>query len=272
MQNKPRILINYDYSAYPGTTASYIEMALRKDPNLSVFRLGEDRLACADVYLNIEPCSFIVRYPGRKSAYWEIDNHIHRGNDHQRYNGVDYLFVAQKHFLPLYNHRNLHWIPLGCDPDIHKLYPDEKIDFDVGFLGNDTYPERRKMLDLIGSKYKLLRTKAPAGEEYCRQLSRCKILFNWAMDNDMNMRFFEAMSIGRLLITDKVDGQDDFFKSGMDYVWSSNWDQLQTQIDFFLSHDERREEIAKSGQYQVHTGHTYKDRLYKMLEIMGVFK
>jgi spore maturation protein CgeB len=270
MPRKPKILINYDYSAYPGTTASYIEMALRKDPNLDVFRLGEDHLACADFFLNIQPCSFIARMPGRKVGYWEIDNHIVRGQDFQKYNLVDYLFVAQKHFLDLYGHKNLNWLPLGCDPDIHKLYPDEKVIYDIGFVGNDNYPERRKMLDLIGQKYKLLRTTAAPGEEYSRKFSQCKMIFNWAMDNDMNMRFFEAMSIGRLLITDKVEGQDDLFSSINDYCWCRNWEEIDYSIDYWLKHPERREEKAKSGHDQAVRYNTYKDRAYKMLEIMGL--
>jgi hypothetical protein len=103
--------------------------------------------------------------------------------------------LAQKHFLDLYDHPNKHWLPLACDPHVHKEYFDEPLEYDVGFVGNDSYPERSKMLDLIGQNFKLLRTKTNPGEAYCRAFSKCKIAFNWAMDNDMNMRFFEAMSI-----------------------------------------------------------------------------
>ena len=97
-----RILLNYEYQYYPYTTASYIEMALRADPRFEVFRYGERGVSCADIYLNIEPCNNIVRYPGRKSCYWEIDNHIHLGADYKKYDMVDYLFVTQKYFQSLY--------------------------------------------------------------------------------------------------------------------------------------------------------------------------
>jgi len=245
-------------------------MALRADPRFEVFRFGERGVSCADIYLNIEPCNNIVRYPGRKSCYWEIDNHIHLGADYKKYDMVDYLFVTQKHFQALYPDKKTWWVPLGADADKHKLYPDEKIEFDVGFLGNDTYPRRRGLLDKIGEKYKLLRSTAKPGEEYSRMLSRCKILFNCSMDNDMNMRFFEAMSIGRMLISDNVWGQDDLFEDGKHYVTFQEWEDLDKKIEFYLNHETEREAIAKAGADYVHSFHTYQDRINKMLEIMEV--
>ena len=265
-----RVLINYLYEYYPFTTASYIEMALRADPRFDVFRVGQGRTACADVYINIEPCELIIRYPGRKSCYWEIDNHIHKGEDHQKYETVGNVFITQKHFQHLYPKDKTHWLPLASDPEKHKLYPDEKIEFDVGFLGNDTYPRRRDLLEKIGSNYKLLRSTAKPGEEYSRMLSRCKILFNCSMDNDMNMRFFEAMSIGRMLLSDKVEGQDDLFKDGEHYVSFTDWPDLNKKIKKYLKNGKKREAIAKNGARYSHAFHTYRDRLNKMLEIMEV--
>jgi len=92
-----RILLNYLYQYYPFTTASYIEMAMRERKEFEVFRMGENRVSCADVYLNIEPCGTIIRWPGRKTCYWEIDNHIHRGQDHEMYEKVDYIFASSRY-------------------------------------------------------------------------------------------------------------------------------------------------------------------------------
>ena len=265
-----RILISYCYQYYPFTTASYIEDALRADPRFEVFRLGENRIPCADIHLNIEPCDLVIHYPGRKSIFWEIDNHIHMGNATDNYSRVDYLFIAQKAFLPYYPKSKTHWLPLAADPEKHKLYPDEPIEYDIGFLGNDTYPRRRDLLDKIGAKYKLLRSTAKPGEEYSRMLSRCKLLFNCSMDNDMNMRFFEAMSIGRMLLSDKVDGQDDLFKSGKHYVAYSDWVDLDKKIGYYLKHDNERENIASVGSAFIRAKHTYADRIEEMLKVIGV--
>lgn len=263
-----KILLNYDYRYYPYTTASYIEMAIKADKEIEMFRLGEDRLPCADIYINIEPCQEIIRYPGRKNAFWEIDNHIHLGQDIEKYNKTQYLFITQKFYLPLYEPQKTWWIPLACDPEKHKEYTDEKIIYDIGFLGNDTYPYRKELLDRLGKKYRVLRSTAQPGEEYSRMLSRCKLLFNCSMDNDMNMRFFEAISIGRLLLTDKVDGQDELFVDGNHYISFKDWQDLDQKVEYYLKHYNEAEKIAKSGREMAHSMNTYKDRLYQMLEIM----
>jgi len=267
-----RILINYLYQYYPFTTASYLEMVLREDKSLGVFRIGENRIPCADLFINVEPAAKLIHYPGRKSCLWEIDNHIHRGTCVDKYQEVDHVFVTQKGYLPLYPKNKTTWLPLACYPKLHKLYEDEKVEYDVGFLGNDTYPRRRGLLDKIGKKYKLLRSTSDPGEAYSRKLSKCKILFNCSMDNDMNMRVFEAISTGRLLLTDKVDGQDDVLKDGEHYVSFKEWKDLDEKIEYYLKNDKERESIAKSGADYVHLEHTYAKRLETILKTLGFYR
>jgi len=266
-----RVLLNYLYQYYPFTTASYIEMALKDFPKASVFRKGEDRVPCADVIINIEPCGEIISYPTAVSCYWEIDNHIHLGRDLDKYEKVDHVFVAQKFFLPLYQGKKVSWLPLGADPKLHRRFEDEPAEYDVGFLGNDTYARRSGLLDKIGKKYKLLRSTSKPGEDYSRKLSRCKILFNCSMDNDMNMRVFEAMSIGRLLVTDKVDGQDELFKDGVHYVSYHDWESLDKVISYYLTHTKERERIAKTGAEFIRAKHTYFHRLEQIMTKLNFY-
>ena len=246
-------------------------MALKAYPGIECFRVGENRIPCADLHLNIEPYDFIVQYPGKVSCLWEIDNHIQRGRKVDNYQRVDKIFIAQKAFLPLYPKEKTTWLPLAADPDKHKLYPNEDISFDVGFIGNDTYPRRRDLLTKIGSKYKLYIGHTQPGEEYSRKLSRCKLLFNCSMDNDINMRVFEAMSIGRLLLTDKVEGMDDLFTEGEHYVAYTDWFDLDRLISHFLNDESSREKIAKAGAELIRAKHTYKDRLETILQTCGFY-
>ena len=246
-------------------------MELRKDKRIGVFRIGENRVPCADLIINIEPCAKIISYPGRKSCLWEIDNHIHLGSCVDKYQEVDNVFITQKHFQPLYPDKKTTWLPLAAYPDLHKLYKDEKVIYDVGFLGNDTYPRRSDLLDKIGKKYKLLRSTAKPGEEYARKLSQCKILFNCSLHHDMNMRVFEAISVGRLLLTDKVDGQDDIFKEREHYVIYNEWEDLDKKIEYYLNNDKERERIAKKGANYVHATQTYKNRIETILQTCGFY-
>lgn len=266
-----RVLINYCYQYYPFTTASYLEMALKADCRFSAFRVGEKRVPCADIIINVEPYEMVIAYPGKKSCLWEIDNHIQQGKNIDDYKKVDYVFIAQKYFLPLYPEEKTEWLPLAADPEKHRLYPEEPLIYDVGFIGNDTYPKRGDLLDKIGAKYKLLRANSQPGEEYSRMLSRCKILFNCSLDNDINMRVFEAISIGRLLLTDKVPWQDELLIDGEHYVSFNDWPDLDQKISYYLTHKKEREDIAKHGSAYVHAVHTYKDRLETILETLGYY-
>lgn len=244
-------------------------MACRKDPRIDIFRIGENRIPCADLIINVEPCEFIISYPGKKSCYWEIDNHIHKGQDVDKYEKVDRVFATQKLFLSLYPDNKTSWLPLCADPEKHRLYPDEPIKYDVGFLGNDTYPRRKDLLDKIGKKYKLLRSTSKPGEEYSRKLSQCKILFNCSMDNDLNMRVFEAISIGRLLLTDKVEGQDELLVDGKHYVSFTDWPDLDSKIKYYLENEEKRTSLATAGAAFIRSMHTYDHRLEKILNVCG---
>ena len=266
-----RVLINYCYQYYPFTTASYLEMALKEYPGIETFRVGQNRIPCSDLFINVEPCDQVITYAGRKSVYWEIDNHIHRGNDIEKYNRADHVFVAQKGFLSCYPKDKTSWLPLAADPDKHRLFSDEPLEYDVGFLGNDTYPRRRDLLDKIGAKFKLLRSTSDPGEPYSRMLSRCRILFNCSMDNDCNMRVFEAMSIGRLLLTDKVDGMDDLFIDGFNYISYDSWQMLYKQINYYLQHVAERNTIAKRARELIIAEHTYQHRLELILKEMGFY-
>jgi spore maturation protein CgeB len=246
-------------------------MALKADCRFSAFRVGEKRVPCSEIIINVEPYENIIAYPGKKSCLWEIDNHIQQGRKIDNYNKVDYVFITQKYYQSLYPEKKTHWLPLAADPEKHRLYPEEPIMYDVGFLGNDTYPRRKDLLDKIGAKYKLLRSTSKPGEEYSRMLSRCKILFNCSMENDINMRVFESISIGRLLLTDKVPHQDELLKDGEHYVSFNEWEDLDQKISYYLSHEKEREDIAKTGAEYVHAVHTYKERLETILEVMGVY-
>jgi spore maturation protein CgeB len=91
------------------------------------------------------------------------------------------------------------------------------------------------------------------------------------MDNDLNMRFFEALSIGRLLLSDKVDGQDELATDGEHYVSFSDWEDLDRKIEYYLKNETEREKIARAGADYVRIKHTYKDRLQMILEVMGFY-
>ena len=265
-----KILLNYDYAQYPSTTASYLEMAGKRMAGVQIYRRDEIDPSTVDLIINVMPCESLVVAPNVKSCYWEIDCHIVQGQYKEAYKMVDHVFIAQSPFLGFYPPEKTSYLPLACEPTVHHLQETEKVKYDIGFIGNDTYPRRRRLLDQLGTKYRLLRTNTPPGLPYSRALSSCKLTFNCSLMFDVNMRFFEAIAIGRLLLSDYLPEQDQFAKDGEHYRVYAEWKDLVQTIDYYLTHDREREMIAKAGSNHILRHHTYSHRLREIIRAMGL--
>ena len=260
-----KILLNYDYSVYPFTTASYIEMAAKKMPGVEVYHLGEIALADVDLIINIMPFDAIVFHDGVPSCFWEIDNHMIQGKMTFYYSKVDKIYVGQRHFIDLYPKGKTDVLPMACDPELHTRLGYEPGEYDIGFIGNASYPDRRTLLEQLSLKYKVLWTNSEPGIPYSQALSNCKMIFNRSLKHDVNMRFFEAMAIGRLLVTDDLEEQREYAIPGLHFVQYKDWKELDSQVHYYLDHEFMRETIAKTGRKHVRENHTYAHRLKKIL-------
>jgi hypothetical protein len=264
-----KILLNYDYGLYPFTTASYLEMAGKRMDGLKVFRLGEIDPDDVDLIINVMPFNRLVVSPKVPSCYWEIDCHLIQGRNTDIYSMVDRVYIAQSPFLPLYPEKKTKYLPLACDPLVHHRIYGVKEKYDIGFIGNDSYPKRRRLLDQLETKYKVLRTQTPPGIPYSRALSQCRLSFNCSLNNDVNMRFFESLAIGRLLLTDYLPAQDEFAKRGVHYDTYEDWPDLDRKVSWYLEHPKEREKMATWGAIYTLRHHTYEKRLKTILEDFG---
>ncbi len=259
------ILINYLYEHYPFTTASYFEMAIRRNDSHVCYRSNNYDPKRIDLVFNVEPVGDIIKIPGVPSVYYEIDNHIIAGKDRHFYDQVDLVLLAQKTNELFYTDYKHDILPLACYPKLHKRYSKEKQIYDIGFIGNSSYPYRKKLLEILKQNFKVLCTTSKPGEEYSRLLNQCRLTFNCSMHNDVNMRFFEAISCGRLLLTDYLPDQDNYASQGKHYLTFKNEQDLINQVRFYLKHQKIRERIAKAGMIHVQKYHNYDNRLKQLL-------
>jgi len=261
-----KILLNYNYDQYPFTTASYFEDALKNFADVAVYRVGEIDAKDVDLIINIMPCDQIVLWPGVKNCYYEIDCHLVLGRKKDLYQAVDTVFIAQNEFISLYPPKKTVYLPLGCEPTKHRRFEKERQIYDIGFIGNDTYPRRRTLLEQLDLKYKVFRGSSKPGLPYSQALSRCKLTFNCSLDRDVNMRFFESISIGRLLLTDYLPEQDKFARRGEHYDTFENWSELDAKVQYYLSHEKERERKAFTGSLYIQRHSNYQLRSEKLLE------
>jgi spore maturation protein CgeB len=101
--------------------------------------------------------------------------------------------------------------------------------------------------------------------------ARARVGFNISIKQDLNMRFFEAMSYGSCLATNRnVVGWDLLgFVEGKHFVGFETPEEAVFNIGELLKEPERRENIALAGREFVRAGHTYMHRVNTLLQTCG---
>lgn len=84
------------------------------------------------------------------------------------------------------------------------------------------------------------------------------------------LRGFDIMGAEGFLLTNFQEDFLDFFIPGEDFAYYDGKDDLLEKIEYYLSHDKERKDIATNAFQKIHTEHTYEHRLDTMLEIAGI--
>lgn len=254
----------------PTTTARYLENAILDS--------GDDLIRVAagskppdhmkpDILLAIDP--FISAWPQWlpklecPTAIYLIDVHQNFRVRELASRFFDHVFVAQRDYVSKFAHPSVHWLPLAADPAVHTVHASERT-LDVGFvgkLGPKAHP-RRRVLESVLAQFatnELGRHYSPL--EMGRVYGSSKIVFNKSIGGDLNMRFFEGMASGALLITDRIEnGIDEVASDGVHYIGYESINEAIEQVRYYLQHSERRLEISALGQEHILQNHTYKRR------------
>lgn len=213
--------------------------------------------------------SDIAVLPCPKACYL-IDSHISLDRHLELAPHFDYVFIAQRNYLEQFRevNPNSYWLPLACDPD---LYWKETLPkrYEIGFVGGVKQSSRREQL------LQQLAGVLPVHLERCfwrdmaRLFSESKIVFNEAVHHDLNMRFFEVLASGALLLSDMArgSGQDELFVAGEDYALYHDA-TVQNTARFYLENDRIRERIVARGKQLVHNAHTYRHRVEDLLQVV----
>ena len=199
-----------------------------------------------------------------------IDTHLHLEKHIEIAKRFDVVFLAQKEYVQAVQSQGnsqVFWLPLACDPEIHGKVEVEK-EWDVGFVGSITpaNPRRKALLDKIGSKFEL-KVDRKFMDEMARHFCQSRVVFNNAIRNDLNMRVFEAMCTGSMLVTDAAEGVSDLFESGKHYAEYKDENVCEV-IQDYLDNPDEREKIARAGREEVLEKHTYSHRAAQVIETL----
>jgi GT2 family glycosyltransferase/tetratricopeptide (TPR) repeat protein/2-polyprenyl-3-methyl-5-hydroxy-6-metoxy-1,4-benzoquinol methylase len=268
-----RIAIIFDNKARPETTGVYCRRALGKLAEVEHFLptdLSRIPRQGFDLYLAIDD-GLSYRLPSdlHPSVWWAIDTHLDFEACLSKARTFDIVFAAQRdgaENLRRHGVASASWLPLACDPEIHARHEVPR-EHDVCFVGNLFPGPRQELLQAIRARFPRTFIGRCYFEDMARTYSASRVVFNRSIRNDVNMRVFEALASGSLLVTNDLrdNGQEELLRNETHLVTYCCAEELLDKIDFYLKHEETRERIAAAGRTEVLLRHTYRHRMKTLL-------
>jgi spore maturation protein CgeB len=269
--------------------------------NQNEFDLIKNRIKVSDIFLFIDPTTDFplgIEKLGCLKIIYLIDTHINLHSNKFNYSQLFHRLLLSSFFDCIFiNHKQhinqfikfkysnikklkqkigIYWLPVACDPNVHYQNINNKRNFDLAFVGQigPTISFRHKFLKKIFFSNDLSNVKKKYANNISDKLmsriySHSKIVPNVSVNEDINMRYYEAMAAGCLLLTNKIknSGREELFKENIDYVTYNNEKDAIKKLNYYINNPLKRKKIAKTGQKKVLSNHTYEHRLKNMINL-----
>ena len=147
-----------------------------------------------------------------------------------------------RHVQPLYSQRTLIHRPLGLERDIDILF--------LGNLNHAIHRERGQVLELaaaLSGEYRVHVDGEYPPQEYAHWLNRARIVLNFSVRHEMNLRCFEAPACGALLFVEEANLEVRDWLRDREEVVLYNRGNLTTLLRYYLEHEEERARVAAAG-------------------------
>ena len=289
---KPTVLLNYQY--VPTWNHRFMEDALRELADVTF--VGSAGFGRPGFPADMDICDFIGKLPSPPDYYMSAEFPLHLrvtelacptvflGNDflpgdHGRVATArlfDHVFVGGTDVARAFRDggcKSVHFLPYAADTRCHRDFQMERI-YDVGFVGfthQSIQSERAKILADMAKRYKMNDYTKPAFEEEVgRVYSQSKIVVNFPNRGGFNMRVFESMAAGSLLVTEDIgNGQEELFQDRKHLVLYRQKAEIAGLVDYYLTNEAERLAISREGQREVLAKHTYKHRMETILKVIS---
>lgn len=217
------------------------------DPELIVW--GDDSRLPRVLGLERAPCPLAVL---------SVDTHHHLSWHRQFARAATYTFVAQKDYLPEFAAVGVdaRWLPCWgpADPPL----PARNKRYAVSFVGTVDPRLNPSRVALMAGLSRELPLHVASGA-YAPVYAASKVVVNQTVAGDLNMRVFEAMACGALLVTEHTgNGLLELFADRrhlVTYPRGAAPSDIAVLVRRYLADEQEREAIAAAGMAQVRAHH-----------------
>ena len=169
------------------------------------------------------------------------------------------------------------------DPNALTAMSPEAVYADYVFNRQVTAMERWEILTLLGKKYgvqlctsdgsvNIPGVRNQGAVDYYRDMpdifANSKINLNITLRSirtGIPLRAWDIMGSGGFLLTNFQQEFLNYFEPNTDFVYYDDYTDLVAKIDYYLTYEKERREIAANGCEKVRNGHTYEKRVDEMI-------
>jgi len=165
------------------------------------------------------------------------------------------------------------WLPHACDAG-PAGDPAAERKLDIAFVGNDGGNPRKFLLQEMRERFPNSYIGNAAHTDMAGIYGSAKLGFNYSIGGDINMRIFEVMSSGAMLLTNCIqdNGFDKLFADKRDLVTYRSPKEIFPMIGYYLKNDSERKAIAAAGKALAVSEHTYLKRAAVILDKINQWK
>ncbi len=235
-----------------------------------------------DVVLQVDSIDTRIWYKGIEKidvpvAFYAIDTPINEfWQKHCAY-GFDRVYVDQYESWRNWNDEGINWVrwlPLAADISVFNTPPNgSERDIPIVFVGTLDSSLRPKRSAIIHRLQKLTDVKIIHGdgtrnvnsETVSRYYQRSRIVLNENLFDGINLRTFEAMATGAVVLTERNRGTERLFKN-QEHLVTFDKDDLEETVQELLDNPGRCEIIGSDSVKEIRTKHTVSHRALQVLQ------
>lgn len=295
MAKLDNLLMLYGY--HRGTTASFLERALRR--HIQVMAVGPGHAATAHGFscgshdhlqhiLNqlprgFQPDAILVVESGVKFFpdgltqrslpcwYYSIDPHFNLEWHLEYAKLFDAVWVSFRQYMDDFKdrirHPSVYGLPHGYDREFYRDHGVPR-DIDIAFVGDrhpSLRPERERYLQALeGAGWRTVFTRDIWNEDVAALYSRSRVVFNENAHGVLNPRNFEASACGAVVLANPAVDLETFFTPGEDILIYNDVNELLVQAGDLLQDPHRRQRLSRQAK-SVASRHTWDQRVLDFL-------